>query len=126
MGFCLPFLLVNLLIYISNVILIPGFPFPPHPPTHSFLPYHPSIPLLWGIEPPQDQEPLLPLVPDKAVLYYICSWSHGSLHVNSLVGVLVPGSSEGTGWLIFLFFLFKKQRICLNSSQYIYRCNICI
>jgi hypothetical protein len=27
----------------------------------------------------------------------ICVWSHGSLHVYSLVGGLVPGSSGGRG-----------------------------
>jgi hypothetical protein len=64
----------------------------PHPPTHSLLPHHPIILLGWGIEPSQDQGLLLPLMPDKAILWYICSWSHGSLHVNSLVGGLVPGS----------------------------------
>jgi hypothetical protein len=37
---------------------------------------------------------------------YICSWSHGSLHVYSLVDDLVPGSSGGSAWLIFLFFLW--------------------
>ena len=35
----------------------------------------------------------LPLMSDEAILCYICSWSHGSLHVYSLVGDLVPGSS---------------------------------
>jgi hypothetical protein len=39
------------------------------------------------------------LMPDKAILCYICSWSHGSLHVYSLVGDLVPGSS-GEVWLV--------------------------
>jgi hypothetical protein len=46
------------------------------------------------------------LKPNKAILCYICSWSHESLHVYSLVGGLVPGSSEGVGgssWLIFFF-----------------------
>jgi hypothetical protein len=33
----------------------------------------------------------------KAILCYICNWSHGSLHVYSLVGGLVPGSSGGGG-----------------------------
>ena len=61
------------------------------PPTHPLLPPHPGIPLHWDIEPSQDQWPLLPLVPDKAILCYICIWSHGSLH-GSLVGGLVPGS----------------------------------
>ena len=36
---------------------------------------------------------------------YICSWRHGSLHVDSLVG-LVPGSSGDTGWFILLFLLW--------------------
>jgi hypothetical protein len=39
------------------------------------MPYHFSIFLHWGIEPPQDKEPPLPLMPDKAILCYICSWS---------------------------------------------------
>jgi hypothetical protein len=29
----------------------------------------------------------------KAILWYIFDWSYGSLHVYSLVGGLVPGSS---------------------------------
>ena len=36
---------------------------------------------------------------DKAVLCYISSWSHGSLHRCSLVGDLVPSSGEGV-WLV--------------------------
>jgi len=71
-------------------------------PTHPLLSSCPGIPLHWGIEPPQDQEPLLPLISSKAVLCYICSQSHGSLHVNSLVGGPVPGSSRRSGWLILL------------------------
>ena len=36
---------------------------------------------------------------NKAILCIICSWSHRSLHVYSLVGGLVPGSSRGLlGW----------------------------
>jgi hypothetical protein len=57
------------------------------------------------------------LMPNKDILCYICrspmlmvwqdqyskndhlakSWSHGSLHVYSLVGVLDPGGSGGAG-----------------------------
>jgi hypothetical protein len=61
-----------------------------HPPTHPLPPPHPGIPLHWGIEP------------DKAILCYICSWSHGSLHMYSLVGGLVPRSSGvGVGgWMV--------------------------
>jgi hypothetical protein len=43
------------------------------------------------------------LMLDKAILCYICSWSH----VYSFVDGLVPGSSEGSGWLILLFFLWN-------------------
>ena len=80
-----------------------GAPPPTHPlpPTHT----HPGIWLYWSIQPSHDQGPLLPLMPDKAILCYICCWSHGSLHVYSLVDGLVPGSSEGSVWWILLFFL---------------------
>jgi hypothetical protein len=109
-----------LLIYISNVIPFTSFqsgnslshPFSHwfynsiiHPPIHPLPPLHPGIPLHWGIESSQDQGLLLPLVFNKAILWYICSWMHGSLHMYSLVSGLVPGSSGGTGWLILLFFL---------------------
>jgi hypothetical protein len=55
------------------------------PPTHPFLPYFSSIPLHWGIKPPSTGPPL-PLMSDKAILCYICIWSHGSLHVYSFGG----------------------------------------
>ena len=64
-----------------------------HLPTHPHLPHCPQIPLHWGIELSQEEGNLLPLMADKAILCYICSWSRGSLHVYSLVGDLVPGSS---------------------------------
>ena len=71
------------------------------PPTHLLPLPCPGISLYWGIEPSQDQGPLLPLMPDKAILCYICSWSHESHHVYSLVGGLVPGSSRGY-WLVHI------------------------
>jgi hypothetical protein len=43
----------------------------------------------------------------KAILCYICSWSHGFLHVYSLFGGLVPGNSGGSAWLILLVFLWN-------------------
>jgi hypothetical protein len=43
------------------------------PPTHLLLPHRSSILLHWGIKPPQDQGPPLPLMSDKAFLYYISS-----------------------------------------------------
>ena len=107
----LSFLLVILFIYISSVIPFPSFastnplshfPSPCFYETastliHPLLLHHPIIPLHWVIESSQDQVPLLLLMPDKAIFCYKCSWSHGSLHVYSLVGDLVPGSSGGSG-----------------------------
>ena len=90
----------------------------PLPPTHSQLnalafPYTGES---------QDQGPLLWLVLDNAILCYMCNWSYGSLHVYSLVGDLVPGSSGWSGWLILLFFLLqsckkKKKRWKSNCPQ---------
>ena len=71
----------------------------PYPPPSICSPTHPhllpgsGIPLHWSIELSWDQGPLLPLMTYKAILCYICGWSHGSFHVYSLVGALVPGSS---------------------------------
>ena len=69
--------------------------------THSHLT---SLELHLGIKPSQDQGPLLPLMPYKAIFCFIFNWRHGFLHVYSLFGCLVPGSSGGSGWLT-LFFL---------------------
>jgi hypothetical protein len=71
--------------------------------THPLPLPHPGIPIQWGIKPSQDPGPLLPLMSDKAIYCYICSWSHGSLHVYSLVCGLVPGSSGVEVWLIDIF-----------------------
>jgi hypothetical protein len=65
-------------------------PPPTHPPTPASLPSH-SITL--GHRAFIDQGSLLPLMPNKAILYYIYGWSHGSLNVYSFVGGLDPGSS---------------------------------
>lgn len=52
--------------------------FPP-PPFHPLLPQQPSTPLFWAIKPLWDQGEgvPLPVMPHKAVLCYIPSWSHG-------------------------------------------------
>jgi hypothetical protein len=77
---------------------------PPHcfyegdlPPTHPFQSHQPSFPLCWGIDPSQNQGLPLPLMPDMAILYYICSWSqsHGFVHEYSFVGGFVPGNFRG-------------------------------
>jgi hypothetical protein len=55
----------------------------PCSPTHPLPLSGPGIPLHWGIEPSQDQGPLLPLMTELANLCYICSWNHESHHVSS-------------------------------------------
>jgi hypothetical protein len=84
--------------------------------THPLLPPCPGIPLHWGIESSWDQGPLLSLMIFKAILCYICGWSPGTLHLYSLVGALVPGSSGGSGCLIFLFFLSGCKTLLLLQS----------
>jgi hypothetical protein len=96
-------------LFLLDIFLVILFPAPtlksliPSPSPYFYEgvvpPFHPGIPLYWGIEPSQDQGLLFPLMPYKAILCYICGWSHGSLHVYSLVGGLVPGSS-GEVWLV--------------------------
>jgi hypothetical protein len=62
-------------LFIQMLSDLPGFlsarplsyppPLPAHPPTHPLPPHCPGIPLNWGIEPPKDQGPPLPLILDK-------------------------------------------------------------
>jgi hypothetical protein len=56
------------------------------------------------------------LMSHKAILCYICCWSLESLHVYSLVGGLVPGSSGDTGWFILLFLLWGCKPLQLLGS----------
>jgi hypothetical protein len=86
----------------------------PHPPTNSHLPDLPShSPYTGASKSSQDQGPLLPLMPYKAILCCICGWSHA----YSLVGGLVPGSSGGgPGWLILLFFLWDCKPLQIFQS----------
>jgi len=113
------------LIYISNVIPFPSFPsinpyaFPPSPclyegtplPTQSFLPPHPDMSLHWGIEPWQNQGPLLPLMPNKATSATYATEAMG-LPLN---GGLVPGSSD---WLVLFLWGCKPLQL-LQSFLYI-------
>lgn len=79
--------------------MLPLFPAPPST-QKSFshlLPLHCHIVIHWGIKPSQEQEPLLPLMLDKAILCY-----HGSagamgpfMCVYSLVGGLALGCLVG-------------------------------
>jgi len=88
-------------------------PSPPHP--HP-LPIHcPNISLYWGIKFPQDQGPPFLLMLAKAILYYICSWSHGFPHVNSSIGGLVPESSGDSDWLVLLDLLMGFHTLSAPS-----------
>jgi hypothetical protein len=87
----------------------------PHPPTHSLPPHRSSIPLCWSIRSPQDQGSPLPLMSDKAILSYICIWSHRSLSVYSLVGGVVPGSTGWSGQLTSFFQLGFNPPLLLQS-----------
>jgi hypothetical protein len=92
------YLLDIFFIYISNVIPSPGLPsekplsHPSSPcsPTQPLSFPCPGIPLQWGIKSSQDKGSVLPLMSIKALYCYVCSWSHGSLHVYPLVGGLLP------------------------------------
>ena len=89
--------------------------------THRLLPPHLDIPLHWGMEPSQDQGPLLSLMPDKAILCYVGRWSLGSFHVYSLDGGLVPVSSGG-GDLSRTFqetFLIKHTERKMENSLFL-------
>ena len=99
--FCSVLLLDIFFIYISNFIPFSHLPIISsllslltNPPTPALLS---CIPLHWGLEPSQDQGPLLSLISHKAILCYICGWSLESLLVYSLASDLVPGTSGGTG-----------------------------
>jgi hypothetical protein len=56
------------------------------------------------------------LMSNKAILCYIFGWSHESLHVYSLIGGLVPGSSRVSGWFILLFLLWGCNPLQLLQS----------
>jgi hypothetical protein len=97
---------------------------PPPPASITVSPFPPpqlllsctGISLHWGIKPSQDQGTLFPLMSNKAILCYICGWSHGSLHVYSLVGGgLVPGRSWGFVWLMLSFLWGCKPLQLLHS-----------
>jgi hypothetical protein len=72
----------------------------PHLPTHPCLPALPSP--YTGTSNPLRPKDLLPQMSNKAILCHLCGQSHGSLHVYSLLGGLVSGSSGEAGWLTLL------------------------
>ena len=116
------FLYLHFKCYSLSSFSIGKFPISPttaHQPTHSCFPVlafpyiYVYVNIYWGIEPSQGQRPLLPVMFDKAFLCYIWGWSHGSLHMYSSFGGLVPGSSGGTGSYM-LFLLWGCEQLCIN------------
>lgn len=100
-----------LLHFASNWVLL-------HPPTHTSLLQYP---LCWGIKFPQDQEPTLPLMPDKSIFCYICSWRHGPIHKYFLVGSLDPGSSGWSGqWILFFLWGCSPLQLLQTFLQLFY------
>ena len=80
-----------------------------NPPTPISLSWHSST---------LDEGTLLPWMYNKAIFCYICIWSHGSLHVYSLVGGLVLGAlGVGTGWFILLFFIWGPNPFSFVSPS---------
>ena len=74
------------LVYIFTFQMLSPFPNPIPSPwlyegapplAYPFLPQCHSIPLPWVIKTPYDQGAPIPVMPDKAILCYISSWSHG-------------------------------------------------
>jgi hypothetical protein len=102
----------NPLDFLSSSCFYEGVP----PSTQPLLPPCPQILLNWGIEPSQDRVSPLPLMPYKAILCYICGCSHGSFHVCSFLGSLVPRSSRGSRWLILWFFLWGCKTLQVLQS----------
>ena len=65
------------------------------PLTNPLLPPNPGISLNWGISPSQDQGALLPLMPEKAIL-----WNHkaaGAMDPSMILFYWCSGSSGGWG-----------------------------
>ena len=128
------FILLGILFtYISNVIPFSEFPHPTKTLWHPLSPffYEGALPHTHPLFPPTLAFPYsvvlnlhrtkglsshwCPYVADK-YWWHICGWGHKLLHVYSLVSGLVPGSSGGSGWLIFLFFLWGCKSLQLLQS----------
>jgi len=117
-------LFLNWMFYLFRSRMLSPFPVSPLQPHFSFYEgAPPPIPVLspwhslhWDIEPLQDQGPLLPLMPKSDILFYICGWNHGSVHVYSLVSGLIHGSFGMSCWLILLVFLWGCKLCQLLQS----------
>jgi hypothetical protein len=128
------FLLDIFFIYISNVIPFPNFPsenpLPPPScsPIHPLLLPGPGIPPHWGLEPSQDQGPLLSLMTDWAILCYICSWSlilywgrpelfNNQVFPHFSAFISIPHRNTGgkERHFLFLFLGFETVSVCISG-----------
>jgi hypothetical protein len=56
-------------------------------------------------------------MPDKTILCYICIWSYESLHVYSLVGGLVPGSSGRSGSILLIIHSLGQNLFQIHTIE---------
>jgi hypothetical protein len=96
----------------------------PHPLTHphtlAFLPWHsPTL----GHQTLRGPRAVPPIMSNKVILCHICGQSHGSLHVYSLVGDPVPGSSRGSSLLTLLLLPWgcKPPQLLQSFLQLLHR-----
>jgi hypothetical protein len=80
-----------------------------YPSIHPLLHPHAGIPYTGVSKPSEYQASLLPLMSYKAILCYICGWSHGSLHVYSLVSALVPGILDFKFMCMYIKILWEEK-----------------
>jgi hypothetical protein len=107
------FLKLDIFLFTFQILFLSSFPLrkPPYliPPLPAHYPTHSRFPVLafpYAGAQSLHKTKGLSLISHKAILCYILGWSLESLHVYSLVGGLVPGSSGGSGWFILLFLLW--------------------
>jgi hypothetical protein len=112
-------------IYISNIMPFPGSPSPgsslfpppsPCSPTHLLLLPGPGIPLHWGIEPSQDQGPLIDVWQGHLLLHMLLEpWVPPCVLFDWWFS---PWELWGIGWFILLFFLWCPidYVLCLTKA----------
>jgi hypothetical protein len=123
-----PLKLVILVIYISNVILFPGFPsttpcpIPPylHMPLLRVLPHPPTHSCFTTLTFPYVGVPCLHRSKShwcQIRFCYICSLRYGSHHVHSLGLHWELWGAGGSDWLIWFFILWCCKTLSSRSSS---------
>jgi len=106
------FPLCNPLYHPSSRLVLRGCT-PTHSPTLASPPLHSSTLGYWAFTRPRTSPPIDAWQGHPLLHKQLEPWS---LHVYSLVGGLVPGSSGGSGWLILSFFLLGCNPLQLLQS----------